>query len=136
MRMSSLPVPVYVEHLMEPVVQPAAQTAIFTVLLLIALDLIVGIVGAVATHTFSSEKMRAGLLHKFMELSAIALAIILDGALVGGLDLTVQPILLATCVYIGIMETGSVLELIKKYDPDAEGLVGWITSFVAPKGGE
>ena len=136
MRMSSLTVPVYVEHLMEPVVQPAAQTAIFTVLLLIALDLIVGIVGAVATHTFSSEKMRAGLLHKFMELSAIALAIILDGALVGGLDLAVQPILLATCVYIGIMETGSVLELIKKYDPDAEGLVGWITSFVAPKGGE
>ena len=136
MRMSSLTVPVYVEHLMDPVVQPAAQTAIFTVLLLIALDLIVGIVGAVATHTFSSEKMRAGLLHKFMELSAIALAIILDGALVGGLDLAVQPILLATCVYIGIMETGSVLELIKKYDPDAEGLVGWITSFVAPKGGE
>ena len=128
--------PPYVSHLVAPVVQPAAQTAIFTVLLLVALDLIVGIVGAVATHTFSSEKMRAGLLHKFMELSAIALAIILDGALVGGLDLTMQPILMATCVYIGIMETGSVLELIKKYDPDAEGLVGWITSFVSPKGGE
>ena len=30
MRMSSLPMPVYVAHLMEPVVQPAAQTAIFT----------------------------------------------------------------------------------------------------------
>ncbi len=128
--------PPYVSHLVAPVVQPAAQTAIFTVLLLVALDLIVGIVGAVATHTFSSEKMRAGLLHKFMELSAIALAIILDGALVGGLDLTMQPILMATCVYIGIMETGSVLELIKKYDHDAEGLVGWITSFVSPKGGE
>ncbi len=128
--------PPYVEHVMQPVVNPTAQTAIFTVLLLIVLDLLVGIVGAVATHTFSSEKMRAGLLHKFMEMSAIALAIILDGALVGGLDLTIQPILIATCVYIGIMETGSVLELIKKYDPDAEGLVGWITSFVAPKGGE
>lgn len=128
--------PVYLQPFMTPMVKPAAQTAIFTVLLLVALDLIVGIVGAVATRTFSSEKMRAGLLHKFMELSAIALAIILDGALVGGLDLTMQPILMATCVYIGIMETGSVLELIKKYDPDAEGLVGWFTSFVAPKGGE
>jgi phage-related holin len=128
--------PPYIYHVISPVTDPKAQTAIFTVLALILLDLVVGIVGAVVTHTFSSEKMRAGLLHKFMELCAMALGAILDGALVGGFDLATQPLLIATCVYIGIMETGSVLELIKKYDPDAEGLVGWITSFVSPKGGE
>ena len=128
--------PPYIQPFIEPVLDPAAQTAICAVLLLIALDLLVGIVGAVVTHTFSSEKMRAGLLHKFMELSAMALAIILDGALTSGLDLATQPLLLATCAYIGIMETGSVLELIKKYDPDAEGLVGWLTSFVTQKGGD
>lgn len=128
--------PQYIEPFVEPLLDETAQTAVAAVLLLIALDLVVGITGAVVTRTFSSERMRAGLLHKFMELSAITLAAILDGALTGGLELAVQPVLMATCVYVGIMETGSVLELIKKYDPEAEGLVGWLTSFVQRKGGE
>lgn len=128
--------PHYIQPFVEPLLDETAQTAVAAVLLLVALDLVVGITGAVVTHTFSSERMRAGLLHKFMELSAIALAAILDGALMGGLELAVQPVLMATCVYVGIMETGSVLELIKKYDPEAEGLVGWLTSFVQRKGGE
>lgn len=120
-------------YFVAPLMDQKSQVAIVTIFFLIALDLLVGIVGAWVTHTFSSEKMRAGLLHKFMELSAIALSIILDGALIGGIDLALQPLVIATCVYIGIMETGSILELIKKYDPDAEGLVGYLTSFVAPK---
>lgn len=120
-------------HFAAPMLDACVQVAIVTVLLLVMLDLLVGIVGAWATRTFSSEKMRAGLLHKFMELSAVALSIILDGALIGGLDITIQPIVVATCVYISIMETGSVLELIKLYNPDAEGLVGWLTSFVSSK---
>lgn len=128
--------PHYIQPFVEPLLDETAQTAVAAVLLLVALDLVVGITGAVVTHTFSSERMRAGLLHKFMELSAIALAAILDGALMGGLELAVQPVLMATCVYVGIMETGSVLELIKRYDPEAEGLVGWLTSFVQRKGGE
>ena len=114
---------------------PTAQIAIAAVGILILLDVVAGFTGAAVTKTISSKKMREGLLHKFMELSAMALGAILDGALVGGFDLATQPLLIATCVYIGIMETGSVLELIKKYDPDAEGLVGWITSFVKPKEG-
>lgn len=128
--------PHYIQPFVEPLLDETAQTAVAAVLLLIALDLVVGITGAVVTRTFSSERMRAGLLHKFMELSAITLAAILDGALTGGLELAVQPVLMATCVYVGIMETGSVLELIKQYDPEAEGLVGWLTSFVQRKGGE
>ena len=78
--------------------------------------------------------MRSGLLHKFTELICIATAIILDGALIGGADISIQPILMTTCVYIGVMETGSILELVKRYNPDAEGLVGWLTSFVQQKG--
>lgn len=128
--------PQYIEPFVEPLLDGTAQTAVAAVLLLVALDLVVGITGAVVTRTFCSERMRAGLLHKFMELSAIALAAILDGALTGGLELGIQPVLMATCVYVGIMETGSVLELIKQYDPEAEGLVGWLTSFVQRKGGE
>lgn len=118
----------------QPLLDPAGQVAIVAVLLLILLDFVIGVTGALATKSFSSEKMRAGLLHKFTELACIALGVILDGVLVGGLDLTVQPILLATCGYIIVMETGSVLELVKKYNPDAAGLVGWLAQFVRPKG--
>lgn len=120
-------------HFAAPIRDSHVQVAILTVLLLVVLDLLVGIVGAIMTRTFSSEKMRAGLLHKFMELFAVALSIIIDGALIGGLDIATQPIVVATCIYISIMEVGSILELIKKYNPDAEGLVGYLTSFVAPK---
>lgn len=120
----------------EPLRNTHAQTAIWAVMFLILLDLAVGIIGAIMTRRFSSLKMRDGLLHKFMELAALVLAVIIDGALMGGLDVAVQPVLVATCCYVIIMEIGSILELIKTYNPDAEGLVGWITSFVAPKGGE
>lgn len=119
---------------MQPLLDESAQVAIIAVLALIALDFVIGVTGAVIVHEFSSEKMRSGLLHKFTELCCVALGVILDGVLVGGLDLTVQPVLLATCGYIIVMETGSVLELVAKYNPDAQGLVKWLTQFVRPKG--
>lgn len=125
--------PPYIQSFIDPLLDPTAQVSIVGVCLLIMLDLLVGIVGAVMTKTFSSEKMRSGLLHKFTELSCIALGIILDGILIGGLNLGFEPVLLATCTYVAIMELGSVLELIRKYNPDAEGIVGWLTSFVQPK---
>lgn len=34
-----------------------------------------------------------------------------------------------------VMETGSILELVKQYNPDAAGVIGWLTSFVNEKGG-
>lgn len=101
---------------------PAARVAIATVLLLIALDVVVGFTGAAITKTISSSKMRAGLLHKLMELAAVALADIVDGALLGGFDIVEgNPLLLAVCAYIALMEVSSVLELIAKYNPDMAG---------------
>ena len=120
----------------QPLLDPASQTAICGVLAMILLDFAIGLGGAWMTGTFSSEKMRAGLVHKYTELGAVAMGIILDGVLAGGLDLSIQPVLIATCAYIVLMETGSVLELIRKYNPDAEGFVGWLTSKVQPKGVE
>lgn len=126
--------PTYITNFIEPMLNQTAQTAVVGVCLLIVLDLLTGIVGAVMTRTFSSEKMRAGLLHKFTELAAMALGIILDGMLLGGLDLGMQPVLLGTCGYVAIMEVGSFFELLKKYNPDADGLIGYLTQFVQPKG--
>ncbi len=81
--------PPYIEAFLNPVRDTASQTAIVAVLLLIALDFVIGITGAIATKTFSSEKMRAGLMHKFTEMVCVALAIILDGAFTSNLGLTV-----------------------------------------------
>jgi hypothetical protein len=117
-----------------PLKDQTAQTAIIGVLLLILLDFLIGVVGAVMTKSFSSPKMRSGLLHKFTELVCVALGVILDGMLVGGLNLPFEPILIGTCIYVGLMETGSILELVQKYNPDADGLVGYLTQFVQPKG--
>lgn len=101
---------------------PVAQVAIATVLLLIALDVVVGFTGAAITKTISSSKMRAGLLHKLMELAAVALADIVDGALLGGFDIVEgSPLLISVCAYIALMEVASVLELIAKYNPDLAG---------------
>ena len=128
--------PPYIEALLSPVRDPYAQVAIAAVMALIMLDMIVGVGGAIITKGFSSEKMRAGLLHKFTELVCICLAIILDGALTSGAEgVSLQPILMVTCGYLGVMETGSILELVKKYNPEAEGIVGYLTSFVKAKGG-
>lgn len=120
----------------DPILEPTAKVGIAGVCMMILLDFVLGLGGALMTGSFSSSKMRDGLVHKYMELGAIVMGAILDGVLSGGFDLPIQPILLGTCGYIIIMETGSVLELIRKYNPDAEGLVGWLTGLVQSKGGE
>ena len=127
--------PIVIDAFLNPVRSDSSQVAIVAVLLLILLDFIIGITGAIVTKTFSSEKMRAGPMHKFTEMVCVALAIILDGAFTANLSLAVQPVLLGTCGYLALMETGSILELVKKYNPEAAGLIGWLTSFVQPKPG-
>ena len=98
---------------------PTAQIAIAAVCILIVLDVITGFVGAAVTHQISSKKMREGALHKFTELVLVALATIIDGALLGGFDvLGGSPILLVTCGYIAVMEVSSILEIVGKYNPD------------------
>ena len=108
------------EIFIQPVTDdPTARVAIVTVLLLIVLDVVVGFTGAALNKNIRSDKMRAGLLHKLMEVAAMALATIVDGALIGGFDIVDgSPVLVATCAYLALMEVASVLELIAKYNPD------------------
>lgn len=111
---------------------PTAQIAIAAVCVLIALDVVTGFTGAAVTKSISSQKMREGILHKFMELVLVVLATIIDGALMGGFDvLGGDPILLATCGYIAVMEVSSILELVGKYNPELAG--EGILSLFAPK---
>lgn len=99
-----------------------AQVAAISVLLLVLLDWVFGIGNALASHSFSSEKMRAGIAHKCSEFGFMLVGIIVDGAAIGGLDLGYSaPVFTAVCIYLCMMEIGSLLETFSGMNPDLAG---------------
>lgn len=95
------------------------QNFVFVALILIALDVIVGFSNAVAHGEVSSSKMRSGLWHKLGSMFLILVADVVDGSLLGGVDLGFKsPVLVAVCLYIALMEVTSVLENITKLNPE------------------
>lgn len=75
------------------------------------MDILTGFIGSIITHTFSSSKMREGLGHKVLLLCIIAMAVMLEigGEHIEGLGFTAVTVPVV-CVYIIVMEVGSVLE--------------------------
>lgn len=75
------------------------------------MDILTGFIGSVITHTFSSSKMREGLGHKVLLICIIAMTVMLDigGDHIEGLGFTSVTVPVV-CVYIIVMEVGSVLE--------------------------
>ncbi len=75
------------------------------------MDILTGFIGSVITHTFSSSKMREGLGHKVLLICIMAMAVMLEigGEHIEGLGFTSVTVPVV-CVYIIIMEVGSVLE--------------------------
>lgn len=98
---------------------PVAHVAITLVFILIILDVIFGIINAVLSHTFSSEKMRQGIAHKSAEVGFVLVGVLADAALLGGFDELGfnAPALLAICAYICVMELGSLLETFAVMNP-------------------
>ena len=95
-----------------------AQVALMAVLLLILLDWIFGVASAIANKEFSSEKMREGIGHKCSELGFCLVGVIIDGTIIGGVDLGYSaPCFTAICVYIALMEIGSLLEIFSRMNP-------------------
>ena len=75
------------------------------------MDILTGFIGSVITHTFSSSKMREGLGHKVLLICIIAMTVMLEIGVehIGGLGFASVTVPVV-CVYIIIMEVGSVLE--------------------------
>lgn len=75
------------------------------------MDILTGFIGSIITHTFSSSKMREGLGHKALLLCIITMAVMLEigGEHIEGLGFTAVTVPVV-CVYIIVMEVGSVLE--------------------------
>lgn len=110
--------PEYITVFIEPVTgSTVAQVAIIAVLLLILLDVAFGCGNALMQHTFSSEKMRAGMAHKAAELGFILVGIICDACLLGGFDLGFAPVLMGICLYLALMEVASLLETFALMNP-------------------
>lgn len=89
------------------------------IFVLIVIDYVLGVIGAVISKTFSSSVMRQGLIHKFTYLVAIVIAeiiVLLSGYLDLGFDF-VDTIVGLVCVWISLTEIGSILENIVKINP-------------------
>lgn len=105
----------------EPFITLSEQecAAIVVALLLMAFDIVAGLLGAVVRQDYQSGKMREGLGHKAMIVLVMCLAVIIEGAtaLIGDLGFTV-PLVIPVCCYVIVMEVGSVLETVAKAYPE------------------
>lgn len=87
---------------------------IVIVLLFIALDFITGIVMSVKNSNFNSSVMRDGLFNKFGEIVIVAVGSLIDyGQSFLDMGFSV-PVLESICVYIILMEIGSILENVSR----------------------
>ena len=112
-------IPLYIDAFLAPIRdEQAAQVAVMAVLLLTVLDVIFGLVNAIASKSFSSAKMRAGIAHKSASMGFLLVGIVVDGTIIGGLDLGFSaPVLTTICVYLCLMEVASLLESFALLNP-------------------
>jgi toxin secretion/phage lysis holin len=87
-------------------------------LLFILLDIVTGVVQAVANKELSSTKLRQGLFHKFAFMFAMILGYLVEFGM-GYLDLGFTvPIATPVCIYICLTEIVSILENITLMNED------------------
>ncbi len=86
--------------------------------LFIVMDMVTGLLKAFKEKNYTSSIMREGLFHKCGSLICVAFGVLVDYAQ-SIMDLGVQiPISTTICVYICLMEIGSVIENICVINPD------------------
>lgn len=84
----------------------------------VVLDMITGVIKAIKNKAFKSSVMREGLFHKCGSALCIVFGFLVDYAQ-RFLDLgIVIPVASAICVYICLMEVGSILENISGINPE------------------
>lgn len=116
--------PIWIDVFISPIRDSTpAKVACVAVLLLVLMDVVFGVLNACMNKEFSSEKMRQGIGHKCSELGFMLMGLIIDGTIVGGIDLGIglkAPVLVTICTYIALMEIGSLLETFVKMNPSLE----------------
>lgn len=93
-------------------------TAVMIALVLMGLDILLGLAGAIKDKDVQSSKMREGLWHKAGSIGLIVLAYVLEVA-VDHVDLgVIFPGVVIVCAYIILMEVGSCLENLVVLNPE------------------
>lgn len=111
--------PPYLDVFIQPTRDSRAQVAIVALCWLALFDVAFGVLNAAfVQHDFSSHEFRSGLMRKLSNLGMVAVADVVDGMLLGGLDLGVQPVLLSITVSLAIMELASLLEIFAEMHPE------------------
>lgn len=97
------------------------EVAIILVFILIVIDVVSGLAAAFMKKTIDSSVMRRGLLHKASYILVILLAGTLEWAVsMGGPSLGIGldlPIVVPTCIYLGLTEISSIGENLAQIDP-------------------
>lgn len=92
--------------------------------LFILMDIIVGVIKAFSRTGFKSLKMREGLFHKLGEILCVAFGIVCEISF-PAIGITVSlPIVSTICIYIVLMETGSIVENLAIISPNIHNLLG------------
>lgn len=87
-------------------------------LLLMLFDVIMGLAGAIIRRDFSSTVMREGLGHKVMVIGVIILAVIIQVLATHITTIPSFPAVSVVCVYVIVMEVGSIWETIQETYPE------------------
>lgn len=123
------------EIFLVPVSDSKAQVAIIALCALALMDVLFGVLNAMfIQHDFSSHEFRNGLLRKLSNLGMVVVADIVDGMLLGGLDLGFQPVLLTITVSLSLMELWSLLETYAEMHPEISN-AEWYRMLLRSKAG-
>lgn len=126
--------PPYLEVFLQPISDTKAQTAIVALFILALLDVLFGSVNALFfQHDFSSHEFREGLIRKLSNFGIVIASDVVDGMLLGGLELGYQPVLLTVTVSLALMELWSLLEIYAEIHPEISQ-APWYQMLVNSKG--
>ena len=96
---------------------------ILVTVVFIVMDILIGLVKAFSKTGFKSIKMRDGLFHKLGELLCVGFGIVCEVSFpIIGINIKL-PIVSTICVYIVIMETGSIVENLVIISPNIKNIV-------------
>lgn len=106
------------------------------VLVFIVIDIVVGLIKALKNGSYRSIKMREGLFHKIGEMIAVAFGYLCEQAFpIIGITITI-PIVSTICIYIVLMETGSIIENLTEISPNIKNMLKKIFSDYEPESGD
>lgn len=123
------------EIFLVPISDSKAQVAVIALCALALMDVLFGVLNAIfIQHDFRSHEFRKGLIRKLSNLGMVAVSDIVDGMLLGGLDLGFQPVLLMITVSLSLMELWSLLETYAEMHPEISN-AEWYRMLLRSKAG-